>query len=85
MSDKDISRGFAKARKAVVSCGNKHGALSGASFRVTFDVSGGRASNVSVQRPQNVTPLGKCVKKAIEGNARFPQSKQPSNGVTRSA
>ena len=84
LSDKDISRGFAKARGSIVSCGNKHGALAGASFRVTFDVSNGSASNVSVQRPQNVTPLGKCVKKAIESNARFAKSRNPKSGVTRS-
>jgi type IV secretory pathway VirB10-like protein len=83
LSDSAISKGFGRAKSAIAACGRQHGALDGASFRVTFDINNGSASNVSVQRPQNVTPLGRCVKKAIENSARFTKSREPKAGVTR--
>lgn len=66
-----VRRGFGKAKKAIASCGSEHGALSGTAFNVGFDVSNGRATNVKVQSPHNVTSVGRCVSRAVSSHARF--------------
>ncbi len=66
-----VQRGFRKARKAIVSCGSEHGALPGTAFNVGFDVASGRATNVKVQSPHNVTSVGRCVARAVSSHARF--------------
>ncbi len=75
------TNGFGGARAAISACGRQHGAIEGTSLRITFDVIGGRASSVSVQRPYSVTPLGRCVANAISTHARFPGADAP--GQTR--
>ena len=70
LGDRDLARGFAKASGAIEACGREHGAIGGTGFAVTFDVDAGRATNVEVQRPQNVTALGRCVAVAVQNRAR---------------
>lgn len=66
-----VRRGFGKAKKAISSCGSEHGALAGTAFNVGFDVANGRATNVKVQSPHNVTSVGRCVARAVTSHARF--------------
>lgn len=68
---KTASRGFGKARSGIKACGQEHGALEGTRLKVTFDVSGGRATSVSVQRPYTSTPLGRCIAKVVQSKSRF--------------
>ncbi|MBV1862469.1 MAG: hypothetical protein KUG77_28870, partial [Nannocystaceae bacterium] len=60
-----------RAKRAITSCGSEHGALSGTAFNVRFDVANGRAANVKVQSPHNVTSVGRCVARAVTSHARF--------------
>jgi hypothetical protein len=69
--------GFSRARAAINACGRAHGAIEGTNFRVTYDVIGGRATSVSVQRPYSATPLGRCVANAVSDNARFNGADAP--------
>ncbi len=68
------AKGFAKARGAIRACGNQHGAMEGTNIQVAFDVRDGRATNISVQRPYGLTPLGRCIAKAVGNKARFSAS-----------
>ncbi len=83
LGNRDLGRGFGKASAAIQACAVQHGAIAGTGFDVTFDVVDGRAINVTVQRPQNVTPLGRCVQSAVQSKARFGKARQPSAGVKR--
>jgi hypothetical protein len=65
--------GLASARAAIRACGREHGAIAGTNLQVTFDVLGGRASSIRVQKPHAVTPLGRCVATAISSHARFAE------------
>jgi hypothetical protein len=69
--------GFGRARAAISACGRQHGAIEGTSLRVSYDVIGGRATSVSVQRPYSVTPLGRCVANAVSDHARFSGADAP--------
>lgn len=66
-----VRQGFGKANRAIASCGSEHGALPGTAFKVSFDVSSGRASNVEVQRPHSVSAFGRCVAQAVSDHGRF--------------
>jgi serine/threonine protein kinase len=83
LGDRDLGRGFGKASAAIRACGEQHGAIAGTGFDVSFDVVDGRAINVEVQRPNNVTTLGRCVQAAVQSKARFGKARQPSTGVKR--
>jgi serine/threonine protein kinase len=83
LGDGDIDRGFGKLRGAIVECGRTHGALEGTSFTLTFDVEGGRASHVAIQRPWDVTPLGRCVAAAVQAKGKFATAKSPRTGVVK--
>ena len=76
---KTASRGFGKARSAIKACGQQHGALEGTRLKVTFDVSGGRATSVSVQRPYTATPLGRCIAKVVQSKSRFGAAVKEQN------
>jgi len=66
-----VKSGWSKARGAIKRCGRDHGAMEGTSMRVTFSVSGGSPTDVSVSMPYGVTPLGRCVAQAVKSRARF--------------
>jgi len=83
LGDRDLGRGFARASAAIHECGERHGAITGTGFDITFDVSDGRATTVDVQRPHNVTYLGRCVAEAVQKKARFAKARQPTTGVKR--
>lgn len=83
LGQRELDKGFARAKGAIAACGRTHGAIEGTGFDVTFEVRGGRAVGVSVQRPHHVTPLGRCVADAVSSSARFAESRQPVTGVTR--
>lgn len=68
------AKGFKKARSAMKACGTQHGAIEGTKVNVTFEVDGGRATSVSVQRPYGPTPLGRCITAAVSAKARFGRS-----------
>jgi hypothetical protein len=83
LGGRDLERGFGRAAAAIRECGATHGAIDGTGFELTFDVNEGRAVNVSVQRPHDVTPLGRCVAAAVQGRAKFTKARQPTTGVKR--
>ncbi len=66
-----VRKGFNRAKKAIQDCGKSRGAIEGTKFRVTFDVRGGKATNIRVQSPHSATSLGKCVAKVVQEKARF--------------
>ncbi len=68
----DVERGYAKVKGALVACGRTHGAVSGTTVTLRFEVEDGRATAVEVSRPWNVTPLGRCVADAMRSRGKFP-------------
>ena len=66
-----VGSGWAKAAGGIKRCGRDHGAMEGTRMKVTFSVSGGSATDVSVSMPYGVTPLGRCVAQAVRSGARF--------------
>jgi serine/threonine protein kinase len=83
LSKPQLEAGWKKAQAGIEACGRKYGAIEGTHLQVTFDVVDSRARNTSVQPPHGTTPLGRCVATAVDTNARFVASQQPSLGVSR--
>lgn len=72
-----VGSGWAKAGGAIKRCGREHGAMEGTRMKVTFSVSGGSPTDVSVSMPYGVTPLGRCVAQAVKSGARFGSDVPP--------
>jgi serine/threonine protein kinase len=83
LGDRDLDRGFGRAGGAIRECAEKHGAIAGTGFDISFDVDNGHASSVSVERPHDKTSLGRCVAQAVQAKARFGKARQPTTGVKR--
>ncbi|MEX1362517.1 MAG: protein kinase [Nannocystaceae bacterium] len=83
LSKGQIDDGFKRAQSAIDSCASQYGGLPGISVTVSFDVVDSRARNAKPQTPHNATPLGKCIAAAVNANARFAKSKQPSLAIMR--